>query len=190
MIPVRRRAYPALLILVSIGLLALAAGCLGTAETDDYPPWNLTLLGDTEIVLSLDEIREMDAVEGYGYAVSTVGIRYGPNRYRGVLLTDLLDMVGGVGKDDLVYVSAPDGYMWVFDAAQVRGEELFTFDENLHEIPSPPLQVILAYDCDGKPLAHDNGGPLRLVVISETPDVITEGSPWVKWVDKIEVRRR
>jgi hypothetical protein len=82
-IPVRRRAYPALLILVSIGLLALAAGCLGTTETDDYPPWNLTLLGDTEIVLSLDEIREMDAVEGYGYAVSTVGIRYGPNRYRG-----------------------------------------------------------------------------------------------------------
>ena len=190
MIPVRRRAYPALLILVSIGILALAAGCLGTGETDDYPPWNLTLLGDTEIVLSLDEIREMDAVEGYGYAVSTVGIRYGPNSYRGVLLTDLLDMVGGVGKDDLVYVSAPDGYMWVFGAAQVRGEELFTFDENLHEIPSPPLQVILAYDCDGKPLAHDNGGPLRLVVISETPDVITEGSPWVKWVDKIEVRRR
>jgi len=187
---VRRRVYPALLLL-SIGLLALAAGCLGTTTGgDDYPAWNLTLIGDTEIVLSLDEIRAMDAVEGYGYAVSTVGIRYGPNRYRGVLLTDLLDMVGGVGEDDLVYVSAPDGYMWVFDGVQVRGEDLFTFDENLHEIPSPPLQVILAYDCDGKPLAYDNGGPLRLVVISETPDVITEGSPWVKWVEKIEVKRR
>ncbi|MDD4387936.1 MAG: molybdopterin-dependent oxidoreductase, partial [Bacilli bacterium] len=39
----------------------------------------------------------------------------------------------------------------------------------------PPLRVILAYEQDGEPLAYEDGGPLRLVVITESPDVITEG---------------
>ena len=39
-------------------------------------------------------------------------------------------------EDDPIYVSAEDGYLWVFDLDQVRGEGFFTFDENLK---SPPL---------------------------------------------------
>ena len=95
----------------------------------------------------------------------------------------------GAGADDLIYVSAEDGYLWVFDMNQVNGEGFFTFDENLREVTSPPLRVILAYEQDKKPLVYENGGPLRLVVITESPDVITEGSPWGKWVDRVEVKR-
>lgn len=187
MIPMHR-GYQTLLA-VLIGAAALASGCLGPAAAADEVAWNLTLAGDPERVLTHPEIRALPAVEGYGYSVSTVGIKYGPNRYRGVLLTDLVEMAGGAGADDLIYVSAQDGYLWVFDAAQLRGEEFFTFDENLHEIPAPTLRVILAYERDGEPLAYEDGGPLRLVVITESPDVITEGSPWVKWVDRLEVHR-
>jgi DMSO/TMAO reductase YedYZ molybdopterin-dependent catalytic subunit len=187
-IPVHRIA-PALLVLVLVGSAALASGCIDPAAVADEVAWNLTLAGEEEQVLTYSEIQAMPAVEGYGYSVSTVGIKYGPNRYRGVLLADLVKMAGGAGEDDLIYVSAEDGYLWVFDAAQLRGEEFFTFDENLHEIPSPALRVILAYEQDGEPLAYGDGGPLRLVVITETPDVITEGSPWVKWVDRVEVKR-
>ncbi|HOC84005.1 MAG TPA: molybdopterin-dependent oxidoreductase [Methanoculleus sp.] len=188
MIPVRRISLP--LILVLIGALALGAGCTDTGSVDDYPAWNLTLAGDREQVLTHPEIRALPAAEGYGYSVSTVGIKTGPNRYRGVLLADLIDMAGGAGADDLIYVSAEDGYLWVFDMDQVNGEGFFTFDENLREVTSPPLRVILAYEQDKEPLAYENGGPLRLVVITESPDVITEGSPWVKWVDRVEVHRK
>ncbi|MCK9298119.1 MAG: molybdopterin-dependent oxidoreductase [Methanomicrobiales archaeon] len=189
MIPVRRLP-PTLFAVMLLGAVALACGCLGTAEGADAPDWNLTLAGDQETVLTFAEIRALPAVEGYGYSVSTVGIKYGPNTYRGVLLADLVEMAGGAGAEDLIYVSAEDGYLWVFDLPQLQGEEFFTFDENLREIPAPPLKVILAYDQDGEPLAYEEGGPLRLVVIAETPDVITEGSSWVKWVDRIEVHRR
>jgi DMSO/TMAO reductase YedYZ molybdopterin-dependent catalytic subunit len=189
MIPVHR-IYPALLTVVLIGAAALASGCLGTAPADDYPAWNLTLAGDQERVLTHTEIRALSAVEGYGYSVSTVGIKYGPNRYRGVLLTDLVEIAGGAGADDLIYVSADDGYLWVFDAGQLKGEGFFTFDENLREVTPPPLRVILAYEQDGEPLAYEDGGPLRLVVITESPDVITEGSSWVKWVDRVEVHKK
>ena len=184
------RGDSALLAMVLISAVALACGCLGATDSGDEPDWNLTVAGDQETVLTFAEIRALPAVEGYGYSVSTVGIKYGPNRYRGVLLSDLVEMAGGAGAEDLIYVSAEDGYLWVFDMAQLRGEEFFAFDENLREIPAPPLNVILAYDRDGEPLAYEEGGPLRLVVITGTPDVITEGSPWVKWGDRIEVHRR
>lgn len=188
MIPTHR-GYSALFIVLLIGAAAITSGCLGPANAAEEVAWNLTLAGEEERVLTFAEVRALPAVEGYGYSVSTVGIKYGPNHYCGVLLADLIDMAGGAGEDDLIYVSAEDGYLWVFDAAQLRGEEFFTFDENLKEIPAPPLRVILAYEQDGEPLAYGDGGPLRLVVITETPDVITEGSPWVKWVDRVEVKR-
>lgn len=181
--------------IVSILLLAAAVcicGCMGASESGagEQIAWNLTVAGDTEEVLTLAELRALPAEEGYGYAVSTVGITFGPNRYRGVLVTDLALMAGGVDENDLVYVSAEDGYLWVFDTDQVRGKGFFTFDENLREIPAPPLRVILAYEQDGRPLTYEEGGPLRIVIITESPDVITEGSSWVKWVDRVEVHRR
>lgn len=184
MIPVRR------IILVLIGALILASGCLDMTPADDYQDWNLTLAGDEEMILTHPEIRALPAAEGYGYSVSTVGIKHGPNRYRGVPLADLVLAAGGAGEDDLVYVSAEDGYLWVFGMDQVRGEGFFTFDENLKEVAPPPLRVILAYEQDGSPLPFNEGGPLRLVIITESPDVITEGSSWVKWVDRVEVQRR
>ena len=156
MIPVHRTA-PALLALVLVGVAALVCGCLAPETAIEEVAWNLTLAGEEEEkVLTLAEVRALSPDEGYGYSVSTVGIKYGPNRYRGVLLAGLIDMTGGAGGDAL--------------------------------ITAPPLRVILAYEQDGEPLAYGDGGPLRLVVITETPDVITEGSPWVKWVDRVEVK--
>ncbi len=176
-------------------LLAAAVcicGCTQTGATaeEEEVSWNLTIAGEGEEMLTLTELQALPAAEGYGHGVSTVGIVFGPDRYRGVLLADLLERVGGTGRDDLVYVSAEDGYLWVLDAEQLAGGGFFTFDENLKEIPPPPLRVILAYERDGATLPYDDGGPLRLVVVTDEPGVITEASSWVKWVDRIEVHRR
>ena len=186
-------------ILLGCFLFCLAAGCNATAPAahtttpkvpaDDFSGWNLTLTGTTERVLTLDDLRAMPSVSGHGYAVSTVGIRYGPWAVRGVDLRDLAALVGGVRPGDQVWISAPDGYLWVFDHDQLEGRDLVTFDANLSEIPAPPLRVVLACELDGHPLSYDDGGPCRIGIISETPGVVTEGSAWVKWVDRIEVRR-
>jgi DMSO/TMAO reductase YedYZ molybdopterin-dependent catalytic subunit len=169
----------------------LISGCTNIpGSIVDDRSWNLTLIGDTEEVLTLQEIRKLPSVEGYGYGISTVGIRIGPNMYRGVLITDLIDRVGGIGPDDLVYVSAQDGYLWVYGEDQIQGEGFMTLNEDLKEIPSPGLSIILAYERDGEPIGDDWGGPLRTIIISNTEGVIVEGSSWVKWVDRIEIRRR
>jgi hypothetical protein len=98
--------------------------------------------------------------------------------------------MGGMGPGDRIWISAPDGYLWVFDAEQVNGKGFVTFNADLKEIPSPPLRIILMYEQDTKPVSYNDGGPVRVAIISDEPGVITEGSAWVKWVNRIEIKRK
>ncbi len=128
-------------------LCCWCAGCTSTAppsspqtvsgSVDDFGAWNLTVNGTTRFVYSLDQIRALPATTGYGFAVSTVGIKYGPYTCKGVLLADILAPSGGLAPGDQVWISAPDGYLWVFDFDQVQGNGFITFNESLKEIPSP-----------------------------------------------------
>jgi len=145
--------------------------------------------GATTQVYSLADLRALPATTGHGFAVSTVGIKYGPYVCKGVLLTDLLEPAGGMAPGDQVWISAPDGYLWVFDYDQVQGTGFITFNESLKEIPSPPLRILMMYDEDGAPLTYNDGAPLRVAIISEGRGVVTEGSAWVKWVDNIEIKK-
>jgi len=181
-------------------LFCCCTGCTSTVPAqdagtsipaaDDFSRWHLTVNGSTQVVYTLDQIRGLPATSGNGFAVSTVGIKYGPYICRGVLLSDLLGTAGGIAPGDQVWISAPDGYLWVFDYDQVQGDGFITFNEDLKEIPSPPLKILLMYEQDAKPLAYDDGGPLRVAIISDDKGVVTEGSAWVKWVDRIEIKKK
>jgi DMSO/TMAO reductase YedYZ molybdopterin-dependent catalytic subunit len=46
--------------------------------------------------------------------------------------------------------------------------------------------ILLTYEWDGKTISHNDGGPLRLVIVSSEA-LLTEGHNWVMWVNKIEV---
>jgi hypothetical protein len=141
-------------------------------------------------VLTLDDLRKFPSVTGHGYSVSTTGIRFGPYVCTGVDLKDIISDMGGMGPGDRIWISAPDGYLWVFDAEQVTGKGFVTFNTDLKEIPSPPLRIILMYEQDNKAVSYNDGGPVRVAIISEEPGVITEGSAWVKWVNRIEIKRK
>jgi hypothetical protein len=176
-----------LLILVIIACM-FTAGCISNPYEDI--DWPLTLVGadGTEKILSVSEIAALPSVSGHGYAVSTVGIKYGPYEITGVPLIELLNQVGGVHEGQTVHVSAADGYLWVFSYEQLLGEDLLCLDANLKEMKTPAkMTPILMYAADGKPYPYDDGGPLRMATMTAEPDVITEGSLWVKWVDRIEV---
>jgi DMSO/TMAO reductase YedYZ molybdopterin-dependent catalytic subunit len=177
--------------------LVLVSGCTGNATSKTNPPadpaysnWALTLNGTTEKMLTLSDLQVLPVVTAHGYAVSTTGIRFGPYTCKGVDLRDLVALVGGIGEKDQVWVYAPDGYLWVFDAGQLNGEGFVTFNESLREVPSPPLKVLLMYEQDGKPVSYNDGGPARIAIVSDSPGVVTEGSAWVKWVDRIEVHKK
>ncbi len=172
------------------------AGCI-SGTNDPLPSvadpamqnWRLTVNGTNQVVLSMQDLQKMPPVTGHGYCVSTTGIRFGPYICKGVDLREIAALAGGMNQGDRIWVSAPDGYLWVFDSDQVEGNGFVTFNEDLKEIPSPSLRVILMYEQDGRPLTYDEGGPARIAIISEEPGIVTEGSAWVKWVDRIEVKK-
>ncbi len=171
-----------------IMLSAVIAGCSMPAQDSLAEDWRLSVNGTTEKVLTMNDLKALPAVNGHGYCVSTTGARFGPYTCKGADLRDIAAQVGGVKPGQQVWVSAPDGYLWVYDYDQLEGRGFITFDENLREIPSPPLRIVLMYEQNGTPLSYDNGGPARIAIISDQPGVITEGSAWVKWVDRIEIR--
>ena len=177
-----------ILVVVLVLFSALIAGCSAPVQDSLAADWRLTVNGTTERVLTMNDLKALPSADGYGYCVSTTGFRFGPYTCKGVDLKDIAGLVGGVNPGQQVWISAPDGYLWVFDSDQLEGRGFVTFNENLTEIPSPALRIILMYEQNGTALSYDDGGPARIAIISEQPGVITEGSAWVKWVDRIEIR--
>ncbi len=86
-------------------------------------------------------------------------------RWRGVLLSDFIERVG---------LDVPrDGYLSFHSG---DGEYFETLA--LHEALDP--RTMLAFELNGGPLAHEYGGPLRLVV------PFLQGYKSVKWLTRIE----
>lgn len=151
--------------------------------------WTLTLVGTNgqEKVLSYDEIKDLPSVKVRGGFFSTVGVVYGPYDIKGVPVKTICDLVGGFTADDILFVSAQDGYSSVYDYDQVYGN-IDTFTSAPIKLkPHTEIQFILMYEQDGQPLTQADGWPLRLAIAC--PDeLITEGHWWVRWVDRIEIR--
>jgi DMSO/TMAO reductase YedYZ molybdopterin-dependent catalytic subunit len=160
------------------------------ARAENSISWELTLLGKNseQQMLSYKEIRDLPSQEAYGGFFTTVGVVNGPYKVRGVLLEDLCDFVGGYSSEDVISISAVDGYSMVYDYDQINGEIQTYEPESLHEVPHEELIVLLIYEINGKPLSKTDGKPLRLAVVGDT-GLLTEGHNWVKWVDTIEVLR-
>jgi len=182
-----RHQLAAIPLAILILLATVVAGCNTPGGDPAIKNWRLCVNGTVGKVLTMEDIRALPSVTGHGYAVSTTGARFGPYICRGVDLRDIVALAGGIRPGQQIWVSAPDGYLWVFDNDQLEGRGFVTFNVNLTEIPSPPLRIILMYEQNGTPLSYDNGGPARIAIISEESGVVTEGSAWVKWVDRIEI---
>jgi DMSO/TMAO reductase YedYZ molybdopterin-dependent catalytic subunit len=167
---------------------ALAYYILGSAAQEPID-WNVTLVGSDgeQQVITYDQITKMPSQEAKGGYLTSAGIVNGPYKVKGVLLQGLCDLVGGITSNNYVSISAPDGYSMTFGYDQIYNGGFLTWDpETLHEISHERQMILLTYEWDGKPISNNDGGPLRLVVVSDG-SFLTEGHNWVMWVNKIEI---
>lgn len=187
-----RRVVPSFIIIFGL-LLIIASVVVYTQPWDkgaseEVIEGNITLIGVNyeQKVFSYDEIEALPYYEGDGGFFTTVGVINGPFRVRGVPITDLCELVGGVTPVDVVFVSAEDGYSMVFSYEQIMGE-FDTYDpETMRIVPHGEQKLLLAYEIDGKPFRKEDGRPFRLALVG-TDRLLVEGHNWVKWVVKIEV---
>jgi hypothetical protein len=168
---------------ITTGIHSWQVSSEGSAGTN----WKLTLNGNgQQKILTPDDIHSLPSYVGKGGFFTTVGVVNGPFETRGVPLTEICGIVGGITPEDIVMISASDGYSTVFDYDQIMGN-FVTYDvTTLKEIPHGEIKVILMYEQNGKALSQDEGRPLRIAIAG--PDtILTEGNNWVRWVNKIEV---
>jgi DMSO/TMAO reductase YedYZ molybdopterin-dependent catalytic subunit len=187
------RVHKATFILIA-GVLLIAAAIIITwlqIPHQENVEWDVTLIGSSgeEMTLTYDEIRALPQFEGRGGFFTSVGYINGPYRLRGVPILELCGLVGGITSQDIIFISADDGYSTVLDYRQVMGDFITYDPDTMREVPHRELKLVLMYELDGRMPSHEEGRPVRLAIAGEE-DLLTEGLYWVKWVKRIEVIRK
>jgi hypothetical protein len=161
------------------------------APTKSPAPIVLELEGPSGVKsLTLDDLKSLPAVEGWGGTKSSTGKITVPEIYKGVLVQDLSGLVGGIAADTGVNIVAKDGYAMTVSYNQIANSDFITYDPGTgDEIKvNEPLNVVVAYEKDGKPLDTEMDGTLRLMVLTTKNNQIVDGHWAVKWVTKVAIR--
>lgn len=151
----------------------------------------LELVGpDETFTFTMADLKALPAKEGMAGIKSSTGKITLPNKFKGVDLQDLADLVGGLTDTMGVNIVAEDGYSLSYSYDQIMNGTYIAYNpvsgDELKEHDT--LKAIIAYEIDGEPLNVDMDGKLRLVIISEKDNQVTDGHWSIKWVNKIEVR--
>jgi DMSO/TMAO reductase YedYZ molybdopterin-dependent catalytic subunit len=140
--------------------------------------------------LTLDDIKKLPATEGQAGIKSSTGKITPPALFKGVLITDLVKEIGGLDATMGVQLEAKDGYAMTYSADQVMNGTFVAYDPSSGDETrsAGQLRTLLAYEMDGKPLDVERDGQLRLVIISEKNNQVTDGHWSVKWVTQVTVK--
>lgn len=178
------------LLLVFTILLNSCAGAQ-TVSTPEAPQVVLTLFSTAgPNYLTLEDLKALPATEGMAGIISSTGKVTLPELYKGVALRDLVTAFGGTFDESMgVILTAEDGYSMTYSYEQVINGDFIAYDpaNGLELAQHDPLTAILAYERNGEPLDPVQDGTLRVVIVSEKNNQVTDGHWSIKWVNKLEV---
>lgn len=152
------------------------------------PVFEIVTLNETRS-FTLEELMALPATEGYGGIKSSTGKITPPILFKGVALKDLAEMAG-MDETNGLNVVAEDGYSITFSYDQIMNGTFIAYDPIKGDELKKPVELtaMVAYEIDGKALDPKQDGILRLIVISDKLDQVTDGHWAVKWVNKIEIK--
>ncbi|MGI6249947.1 MAG: hypothetical protein ACOYKD_01075 [Anaerolineaceae bacterium] len=195
------------LFVLLIGVVLLSAGCqpaatppttVETKAPDVQAPTEaalpVTVLelehGDEVIYFTMEQLKALPAVEGLAGIMSSTGKITPPAMYKGVLVSTLLEQVGGLKPENSVEILASDGYSITYSPGQILDGQYTTYDvANGDETKTVgKLQTIIAYEREGKPLNNESEGELRLAIIGESNLQVVDGHWSIKFVNKIRLK--
>jgi DMSO/TMAO reductase YedYZ molybdopterin-dependent catalytic subunit len=140
--------------------------------------------------LTMDDLKKLPGVEGQAGIKSSTGKITPPDLFRGVTLKELAALVGPMDASMGINVEAKDGYGITFSYDQVMNGTFISYDPATgDELKSPsPLTAIVAFEHAGQPMPEESEGTLRLAIISDKANQVTDGHWSVKWVRKVQVK--
>ena len=131
------------LIAIVVGAIVLAGGMIAILmfmqPTDQGP--SIQVIGKTNNTLNvtLAEMQGMTVIAREGSFQNSYGNIRSQGFYKGVKLADLVELVGGMGQDDVIIVNASDGYSQTFSYHNVfPSESIFAIQGDF----------VLAFECN------------------------------------------
>jgi len=140
--------------------------------------------------LTMADLEALPATEGQAGIKSSTGKITVPALFEGISLIDLANLVGGLQPEMGMDIVAKDGYIMTFSHDQINNGDFISYDPATGDEKKEPekLTVIVAYQREGQPIPEDGEGPLRLAIISEKNNQVTDGHWSVKWINKVELK--
>jgi hypothetical protein len=162
----------------------------GVAEAEAAVVLTVEGLDGTTHELTMADLEAMPAAEGWCGGKSSTGQITPPTVFKGVLVTDLCALVGGLDETTSLSVVAKDDYAMTISYDQIANSDFITYDPGTgDEIPADgPMQVMVAYSRDGQPIPDGEDGPLRLAIINTENSQVVDGHWLVKWVTRLRVK--
>lgn len=145
---------------------------------------------DGIVTVTMAELQELPITEGWGGIKSSTGRITPPELFKGVALSDLWELVGPYDDSYAMNVVAKDGYGITFSFDQVANGNFITFDPATGDevTRDEDLIAIVAFERDGEPIPEDTDGSMRLIIVSEEMNQVTDGHWAVKWVRQIQLK--
>ena len=139
---------------------------------------------------TMADLEKLPVSQGMAGMKSSTGKITAPMLFTGISLKDLAEAAGGIDESMGINLVASDGYSISYSYDQIMNGTYIAYDPATgDELRNPvELDAILAYKQDGEPLDSVRDGNLRLAIISEEGNQVTDGHWAVKWVEKVEVR--
>ena len=144
---------------------------------------------EKNITLNHNDFKAVGMTSGYGGIKNTTGKITGPKQYTGVQLVELIKLVHKSDEPISVQVEAEDGYAITFSSDQLIKGDFIAYDPSSGEqIKNEGLKVILASEESGQPLNKEKDGTLRLQIISEKPNQVSDAHWSVKFINKLIIK--
>jgi hypothetical protein len=117
----QRRLYAilAVTIIVAAGIGAVIVMVPNIPNLEVVPEVIITGADESSVNVTLTEMTEMSTFTRNGSYQNSYGNVRGVGTYTGVLISDLVELVGGMLEDELVQVIASDGYNQTFEYSKV-----------------------------------------------------------------------
>jgi len=150
---------------------------------------------DESVTLNLDDLRLLSELEGFSSFQNQFYNWRGHGTYKGVKISDLVELVGGMNESNILRIESNDGYEWNFSYFNVYP------NISWHDIQG---DMILAYSLNST-LVPDWSDGMRLVMLAPDGGYSNEdyqftsapgmgyyiyesaGASWVRFVSSIEV---
>jgi len=163
--------------------------CQGRMACDDVQTLLSISSAENSADLTCADLREIGFAEGYGGIITTTDRISKPELYSGVPIMDLVKLVASGNEAVSIQVESEDGYAITFSSLQVEDGNFLTYDPETGEPNEVSgLQTILAQTVNGEPLDKEHDGTLRLRIISEEPNQVSDGHWSVKFVNRIKIK--